>query len=159
MGYTNYWTCHKAKHGNAKKAEETYQLAIRQCQRVVKSYNKQLKALDPKHPARLSGYTAHCDVSEYGGLNVNGVADLACESFTMREHWNENTDFDFCKTNERPYDVVVKACLLIMKHYMGDLIEISADDGGDQSDWMNAYELVERVTKIKGLPAVYEIAS
>lgn len=149
MGYTHYWRCTKARQGNAKTAETTYQKAIRQCQRVARSYNAELKAENPKHPARLSGYTVHCKVGTYGGLNINGAKELAHEDFCFREHWNENADFEFCKTARKPYDTVVTACLIIMKHYMGDLIEISSD--GDVSEWDDGLELAKRVTKIKNL--------
>jgi hypothetical protein len=147
MGYTHYWKFKDVPRGNAKNAEESYQLAIRQCQRVIKTYNAEMKKIDDKHPERLSGYSAHTKVDEYGGLKFNGVGELAHEDFTAREHYSENEGFNFCKTAQKPYDTVVTACLIVLEYYMGGLIEVSSD--GDSTDWESGLELAKRVLKIK----------
>lgn len=148
MGHTNYWKFSSAPKGEAKQVEETYQLAIRQCQRLIRAYNADLKAQDAKHPNRLSGYSVHTKVGQYGGLEFNGVQDEGHETFSMREHFSENEGFNFCKTNRKPYDVAVKACLLVFKKYLGDLIEISADTRND-SEWDEARELIEKHSRLK----------
>lgn len=151
MGYTHYWNtvAPKREKGNAEKAEKQYQKAIRQCQRLIKRHNAELKAIDSKHPSRLSGYTAHCKVSQYGGLNVNGAGDLKHEDFCMREHFAENHDGDFCKTARKPYDVAVVACLIILKHYLGDLFQVESD--GDANDWTDGLELAKKHLNMKHL--------
>lgn len=149
MGYTHYWTFKKAPKGQASQIEANYQLALRQCQRVLRSYNADLKSQDEKHPDRLSGYSVHTKVSQYGGLNFNGVADLSHETFTAREHFSQNENFNFCKTAQKPYDQCVTACLIILKHYLGDVLDVSSD--GDASDWTEGLNLAKSVTKIKGL--------
>lgn len=149
MGYTHYWKFRAVPKGQAKQVEETYQLAIRQCQKIIRSYNKSVKEIDIKHPDRLSGYSAHTKVNDYGGLNFNGTQDLSHEDFTMREHFNQNEGFNFCKTAEKPYDIVVVACLITMKHYLGDLIDVSSD--GRDHEWTEGLELAQKVLKIKDL--------
>lgn len=148
MGYTHYWTF-KSSHGRAKETEETYRLALRQCQRIIRAHNKKLKSQNEKHPDRLSGYSVHTKVDQYGGLEFNGVGDLSHETFSMREHFSENEGFNFCKTAQKPYDVCVTACLIVMRFYLGHLIEVSSD--GDASDWTQGLKLAKTVTKIKGL--------
>jgi hypothetical protein len=51
--------------------------------------------------------------------------------------------FDFCKTAEKPYDVVVTASLLLLKDCYGDAVDISSD--GYWSEWLNGRELYKRV--------------
>lgn len=147
MGYTHYWNVNKIR-GQASQQEKDYQLAIRQCQRIILKYNKEMKDLDLKHPDRLSGYSAHTKVKQYGGLNINGVGELAHETFSMREHFGEN-ESDFCKTALKPYDTVVVACLITLKHYLGQ--GFSVDSDGDAADWQAGLELAKRVTRIKTL--------
>lgn len=149
MGFTFHWSFKNAPRGEASQTETNYQLAIRQCQRVLRTYNSELKSENPKHPNRLSGYSVHTKVDSYGGLNFNGTQDESCEEFSMREHFSEN-ESDFCKTNRRAYSQCVAACLIILKHYLGDLIEVSSD-GRDSKDWTQGLDLASRVTKIKGL--------
>lgn len=147
MGYTHYWSF-KSSRGQAKKVEENYCLALRQCQRVIKKYNADLKAKDAKHPNRLSGYSVHTKIEAYGGLELNGVGELSHEPFTMREHFSEN-EANFCKTARKPYDTCVVACLIILKHYLGDLIEVSSD--GKTSDWIDGLKLAKKVLGIEAL--------
>lgn len=131
MGYTHYWRFKKPSDITARQLESLYQLAIRQCNRLIKSYNANLKLIDSKHPYRLSGYSVHS--SQYGGINFNGTAELSHECFVLREHFNQNEAFNFCKTAQKPYDIMVTACLLLLKHYLGNAIEISSD--GYKHNW------------------------
>ena len=63
--------------------------------------------------------------------------------------------FDFCKTARKPYDVVVCAALLAIKHHQGDNVEIRSDgDFGDE--WQPAYRLYRRATHRELLPEFRE---
>lgn len=157
MGYTHYWEFKRPKQvkGNAEEAEKQYQLAVRQCQRIIRYYNKHVKALDPKHPDRLAGYSAHCKVNQYGGIDFNGTGDLGHENFVLREHFSQCFDhprrpgFNFCKTARKPYDRVVVACLATLKHYLGDLIDVDSD--GDFDDWFDGVALAKEALRIKSI--------
>jgi hypothetical protein len=142
MGYTHYFKFKKVK-GQAKQIEETYQKAILECQKICKVYREENKGTENS----ISGYAAHCKVGEYGGLDINGVKENAHENFVLREHFNQNEDFNFCKTARKPYDIVVTACLALLKHRLGDSIDVSSD--GDPSDWIEGVALACRVTKLK----------
>ena len=152
MGYTHYWTFKALDkiQGRQIEIESKYQLAVRQCQRVVKAYNKAIKEIDPKHPDRLSGYSAHTKMNDYLGLEFNGTADEAHETFSLRDHWSKNEAFNFCKTASKPYDIVVVACLIVLQHYLGDeLLEVGSD--GDASDWEEGLQLAKITLNIKDL--------
>lgn len=49
---------------------------------------------------------------------------------------NKKTAFAFCKTAYRPYDLVVTAILVALKHHFGDNVVVDSD--GEQKDWMDA---------------------
>ena len=111
----------------------------RQLPSVSQSYSKTFGG--------LSGYTAHDVSKRYGGLNVNGSSRVGqCETFAMREHMSEN-EADFCKTARYPYDTVVTACLIIMKHYLGDSFQVNSD--GYASDWADGLILAKQVLGLK----------
>lgn len=141
MGYTNYWSLNLNRKYNKK-----YLTACRQINRFVKKYNKAIKAINPESPCRLSGYTAHAPLEQYLGINFNGVGEYAHETFVLRETLNLNENFNFCKTNNKPYDFVVKVSLCILKHYLGDAVKLSSDDR-DGSAWLNAIKEANKFLK------------
>lgn len=109
MGYTHYWGFRTPAKGKAEETEKAYQKAIKECQKIAQSYH----LAQPKGSCtRLSGYTAYSKT--YGGLHINGARDMAHEDFCMREHFNQNKS-GFCKTARKPYDIVVTACLIVLK--------------------------------------------
>jgi hypothetical protein len=52
--------------------------------------------------------------------------------------------FDFCKTNQKPYDTVVTAVLIRAKVIYGSCVDIGSD-GGWETDWQNGRWLYEKV--------------
>lgn len=157
MGYTHYFTFkNKTKTKLAADLlEKKYQLAIKKCNKVIKYYQE--IAFDYE---RLSGYSAHCKPGQYGGIKVNGKGNNSHEDFILREHFTDNfkqygfhgeynDGFHFCKTARKPYDGVVVACLIILKHYLGPFIEIGSD--GEYEDWISGLELAKLATGLKRL--------
>ena len=146
MGYTHYWTFRSPAKGQAKSVEKAYQQAIKECSKIAKAYQKDALGYE-----RLSGYTAHAPSWSYGGLHINGKSELAHENFTMREHFKQNLGWrnNFCKTAQKPYDVVVVACLIVLKHRLGKYFEVESD--GLQHDWQTGLELAKQVLKLKKL--------
>lgn len=144
MGYTHYWTFQQPKRGDAAKVEALYQKAVKDCAKIIRTYYEAFGG--------LSGYTAHTPIGTYGGILVNGKGDDAHEDFSLREHFKQNLEPDnwnFCKTARKPYDVVVTACLIVLKHRLGDRIDVSSD--GFQHDWEAGLDLAKRVLKLKTL--------
>jgi len=144
MGYTHYWTFN-SKAGKAADLEARYQQAILECQRVVFRLAAENRELCGS--ACLSGYTAHSKPGKYGGLEINGAGDDACETFIMREHFNQNQSFGFCKTGRNFYDIAVVSCLAILQYRLGDAINVTSD--GTSEDWENIVSYVSRKLRRK----------
>lgn len=142
MGYSHYFTFKAVKRGTTKQVNANFAKAVQACQALVYTYNK-----TRTDETRLAGYTAHTKPGAYGGLKFNGTDNLSHEDFIIREHYKENVGFNFCKTNQKPYDEVVTACLCILKHYLGDNIDVDSD--GDSLDWVHGLELARKATGVK----------
>lgn len=142
MGYTHYFTFEKPKGTKSADLEAAYTAALLECAKVVRAYQAMVTGDD-----RLSGYTAHTKPGAYGGLQVNGKGENAHEPFELREHFSEQTasGFGFCKTARKPYDVVVTACLAVLKYRLKNAVNISSDGSGE--DWDAGVELARRVLK------------
>ena len=136
MGYTHYWSFVSTR-GKSRKIESLYQKAVLECAQVVRYwYTRQ---------GGISGYTAHTKPGDYGGILFNGKGDNACEDFVLREHFTQNDNFNFCKTNRYEYDILVVACLAILTYRLGDAIQVSSD--GDTSDWAAGVNLAQTVLR------------
>lgn len=51
--------------------------------------------------------------------------------------------FGFCKTAQKPYDMVVVAALIALKARFGDAVKVSSD--GDRADWEPGIALADKV--------------
>lgn len=131
-----------AIRGQAKTLETKYQRAVSDCQRIVRRYYAE--------HGGLSGYTAHTAIGTYGGLQVNGKRPNDCKAFEIREHFSQNLESyfsGFVNTTRLPYDLVVTACLAVLKHRLGNAIEVSSD--GNAEDWIDGVEYARKVTGLK----------
>ena len=83
---------------------------------------------------------------EYGDDKIvfNGVGADAHETFYVSAG---DTDYNFCKTAQKPYDIAVTASLILAKKIFGDDIEIRSD--GNWSDWESGQLLYESVYDIQ----------
>jgi hypothetical protein len=147
MGYTHYWSFKKPRGITTAHLEHEYQRALLQCARLIKKLKRD--------GMELSGYTAHTKLGQYGGLKVNGKGDDGHEEFSLREHFAQN-DRDFCKTNQKPYDLAVTGCLVILKDILGDAITVSSD--GRPSDWIQAVTLARQVLRRRVSNPIYDRA-
>lgn len=139
MGYTHYWSFLKGKRNTAAETEASYQKAMLECAKVVKYWYDR--------NGGISGYTAHTKPGTYGGLGFNGKGEEGCEAFMMREHYSQNDRAGFCKTGRCPYDVLVVACLAILKYRLGDAFDVGSD--GTRLDWAEGVQLAQTVLKRK----------
>lgn len=55
---------------------------------------------------------------------------------------NEGLVFEFCKTNRKPYDIMVQLSMLRLKHHFPET-KISSD--GDSEDWKNGRKLYKKI--------------
>ena len=93
------------------------------------------------------------DGTWFAGVKLNQRAcggDCSHETFAfLREMGLQDWDkpkadgkyFAFCKTAFKPYDLAVNACLIIIKHYLGDKVDVSSD--GEMKDWQDAMGICE----------------
>jgi hypothetical protein len=144
MGYTHYWTFKSPAKGTTKQVEADYQRACKAITKMLIAYNK---ARPSGAEDRLSGYSAF--TTHYAGVKFNGSKDCAHEDFILREHYKLNESFNFCKTAQKPYDVVVVAALTILKYYLKDNISIGSD--GCAEDWEPGLLLAKQLTGLKTL--------
>ena len=74
------------------------------------------------------------------GIIFNGKTPSDYETFsvarTVTARHDEPKVFEFCKTEHRPYDLCVQAALIVLKHHLGEAIEVSSD--GDDAAWATA---------------------
>ena len=126
MGYTHYFS----KTEGALMAPKGWKprrwaLALKRCQQLIYNYAQE--------NGGISGYNAHTKPGKYSGLKVNGSRGEECEDFIVPGQWDDLPEFNFCKTNRRLYDDVVGACLILLKHYMPNSVDVSHD--GDNYEY------------------------
>jgi hypothetical protein len=130
MGYTHYWTP-KATD------DKTWKEYVAACKKLYKEL--------PLRSETAGGYHADDTIMICGwdgtgkpefklsGISFNGDQDRGFdhETFSIEK---EKTDWNFCKTARKPYDLLVCACLIAAKEILG--YEVSSD--GDFEDWQPA---------------------
>lgn len=104
MGYTHYW-----RHGDI--APEDWAALVADADRIVEA---------AEVPVNHNISTKE--------IWLNGASPDSFESFALRP---EATGFSFCKTEQRPYDLVV-ATILLRAHAIIPGFEISSDGNWDE---------------------------
>jgi len=127
MGYTHYWK------GSTKCSILTRAQIIDEIGRVVKA-SRHIPLADG------SGEKGTRPTFSQERIDFNGVDESSHETF--RVELNKDTESEFCKTAQKPYDILVCACLIILDHYI-PTFKVSSD--GDESDWQPAVELCRGV--------------
>ncbi len=95
-------------------------------------------------------------------IKLNGLGYDGCESFwfpvdaeyrELREAWGIDPNAFFCKTARQPYDVVVFATIIALKHHLGEGVVVGTDgfsdhdrDIPDDSQLDAGYDLYRRAT-------------
>ena len=152
MGYTHYWYFPSAYEANT----NTWK-------KIVEDFNKILDVkpdnlrniLEPSSGQKLA---ITDDMIWFNGREENdqGHETFHLERKSTKESYRtqqlsdingklipsqEEECFTFCKTARKPYDIVVCCCLLIAKHYLGDLIKVASD--GD-TEWEEAIKMCQK---------------
>jgi len=78
----------------------------------------------------------------------NGVGDLSHETFGLGI---ESKGFNFTKTQRKPYDRHVLACLILAKDYFGDNIKVSSDGDNDGDEIKQLLTSLRRDNKINSI--------
>lgn len=122
MGYTHYGG------GCVACANEVWAKVIADCKKIVEA---------AKIP--LAGSNG-MGKPFFGGNRIcfNGKGIAAHETFEVVRP----RGFGFCKTAQKPYDIVVCGCLIVLKHHIP---EFKPGSDGDAEDWADAIKLCQDV--------------
>jgi microcompartment protein CcmK/EutM len=129
MGYTHYWERRSGVDHDAAKFADFARVAAIVVELATKRGIKIGDALGEGKPYEINGQR----------IALNGVGAESHESFVIARGSSEFSGSDFCKTNEKPYDVVVVAILVLYKHLFPDVV-FSSD--GDLADLQAGLALV-----------------
>jgi len=125
MGYTHYWRF------GPYIAEADYMTALMECRRLIS-----------ESPVPLGNWEGKAGPLLRDGFTFNGKGDDAYETFSMKAE--PDRDNWFCKTERRPYDVVVAACLCVLEDRLGPrAIHVTSD--GDPHEWEDGKALASRI--------------
>jgi len=95
---------------------DSFTTASEQCQRFVRRQNKvEVRGWDG------AGEPVFSDTL----ISLNGALDESHQTFQIRLDGEGTTS---CNTDYKTYDLIVRACLLILKSNLGDDIEIEIND-------------------------------
>lgn len=116
-GYTHYWR----PPGKPAFSDDQWKKLVAGVKKIIAAARK--KGIEIGGPMGNGGKV------QYKGnmIALNGVGPNAHESFMLKR---DLEDYEFCKTNEKPYDDVVVSILALAKKLAPELIFLSSD-GGD----------------------------
>ena len=123
MGYTHYWNSTGLFPG-------PFQLAVKDIKKLIKMAGVKIAGGMGTGKPQLNA----------DGIVFNGKDPESFETFAVSP---EPTQFEFCKTGVRPYDIVVAGALVLLKHHCGDSFNVSSD--GDMDDFQDAIKLVTTI--------------
>lgn len=119
MGYTHYWNNKTKSKPSKKRIAAFYEV-----------FNEMLK----EEESVISVKSQDDSV-----LHFNGIGEDEYECFVLT--FDSKSDFDFCKTAEKPYDTLVVATLMLAEK-MGIIKSWSSDGEKDDGDFDNAEKLL-----------------
>lgn len=122
MGYTHYWSF------GAFIEEKAYRTALTECRKIIKA-----------SPVALGNWAGKGKPKLNGGISINGCGDDMCETFALPKIPNG----DWCKTERRPYDVVVAACLCILQERLGESAQVRSD--GSPDEWEDGKAFASKI--------------
>lgn len=166
MGYTHYWNFRGENapvnfENGAEKFAKAAHLGVKLCDKVRERGIEICGGDGNGNPAFGRGKVVFNGSAEKGE---------SCETFSV---YPNDGVWDFCKTGEKPYDLLVCLMLLAFKHFFGDDFEYRSDGitkeayenrennaywkqigfvpKGVDKGWATAYEVWEEVKKEQGL--------
>jgi len=137
LGYTHYWTlkgCAPADDWHA---------AITDIRKLLKTKGKLVQ---------FESDTAAPPTVDALEVRFNGVGNMGHETFSIRSDGETGTHrpgWAFCKTARKPYDLVVTACLLVLKAKMPLWIELDSDGGWahESADFRGGWQSAEALCR------------
>lgn len=115
MGYTHYW----------KVKGELPLNAINDIKKIIPEYRDIIQFEEDDNSEPLISKEL---------IHFNGIGEDGHETFCIQPN-----DEDFCKTNEKPYDMPVCISLLILKHHLKEDMGLSSD-----GFWVTKEDFIKR---------------
>jgi len=84
-------------------------------------------------------------------IRFNGIGDDGHETFLLTKQFQ---DFEFCKTRQKPYDLVVCLVLLAVDEFTPGVLHISSD--GVPEDWQCSLDEFNKLFNKKDMPSWIE---
>jgi hypothetical protein len=143
MGHTHYWRSPKRGFSLTK-----WVALVKDARKIL----SEDRGLAPRPPVALE-YDEPGKAPQIDGkaIRFNGIGDDGHETFDLRRvpdvhplDAGEPTAFAFCKTECKPYDVLVCAVLLAARHHLGNAIQVASD--GTRHDWLPGIARYEAAT-------------
>ena len=142
MGYTHYYSRHSDKSNSA----ETYDRFRHGAERIIIECQARGITIADGFGEK-AGYWENTESRvAFNGFGENAHETFAWEAIcAMQPEYRKGEEmfFDFCKTQEKPYDAAVTACLLWLKECYGDAVEISSD--GYWDEWRAGRDIFREV--------------
>ena len=140
MGYTHYYTVHDLQ-------QDLHVPEIAQDIRHI--------AMASEIPlANGLGEPGTQPVIEPHLVEINGVLPNRCGTFEYppdhrwNQKWNLTLGGSHCKTRRRPYDVIVCAALMAVRHHLGQNVRVRSDgDFAHDPGWAAARDLYRRALR------------
>lgn len=157
MGYTHYWTYNPNAIQDTEELRKKFLNAVILIKKAHKEIKKNKKFI---HQGQAGGYYDDQPCIIRGGLgkglpminesqvwfNGDEKTGMDHETFDMKWYPQGGTTNDFCKTNRKPYDILVCFSLLAFKQAFNDYKVFHFSSDGDNSEWAEAKDLFARIT-------------
>lgn len=140
MGYTHYWKTNvKTQKEFPSIFEDSWQ-----------SYKRDVDTLFVITKSESEQYIRDLEISDEGIFFNGGHETFHLEKYPQLESYiltpkDKDWSFNFCKTNRKPYDKWVTACLILAIINMGIFMKISSD--GELHAWEEGLKLAKEVMK------------
>lgn len=121
MGYTHYWRF-KNNPAEIENGAEKFKKAV--------SLIRHFKGIVENEGIEICGWDGTGETKILNDeINFNGKDELSHENCHIKLNMpdKEDWEFNFCKTAEKPYDLLVCLTLMAFKHYFGDDFNYSSD--------------------------------
>lgn len=157
MGYTHYWELHPQATADHKLLENQF-ITCTQCLRTAYNY---LQSNPFAHRGCHEGIYDSMPCTIRGGLGegepiffdtiiqFNGDMEKEMNHDTFHINLDTRAGFGFCKTARKPYDILVRYALLILKQTLGkDVFSFTSDGKKEEwrcwpSDWPGLIDIQE----------------
>lgn len=142
MGYTHYWTYNPKAIKDTEELRRKFRVAVQTIDQAHKLIKKR------KYCTIRGGLGKGSPMMNESQVWFNGDEKTGMDHETFEIKWYPEGGIvrDFCKTNRKPYDILVCVSLLAFKRAFDDSDVFTFSSDGDESDWEEAKNLFTDIT-------------